>query len=101
MCIVVSDIVCGPLQRDQNASRKHGSIRRRITTKVEKATCCYVPDAAALCCCRKAHIPLNVSRRQHESGLFSRRPVVCVYLSTECGCIGPVNIVDGVGPLTL
>ncbi|GBM36860.1 hypothetical protein AVEN_82847-1 [Araneus ventricosus] len=55
-------------QRDQNASRRRGSGRRRITITADDRylfAMCQTPEdtnsatvgVAALCCCRKAHIP--------------------------------------------
>ncbi|GBM22185.1 hypothetical protein AVEN_236817-1 [Araneus ventricosus] len=79
-------------QRDQNASRRRGSGRRRIATTAD--------DRYLLQCARRrstltarqlasqlsaaAGRPISrqtVSRRLHEGGLFARRPVVCVPLS--------------------
>ncbi|GBN64882.1 hypothetical protein AVEN_7502-1 [Araneus ventricosus] len=78
-------------QRDQNASRRRGSGRRRITTTAD--------DRYLLQCARRrktltarqlaqlsasAGRPISrqtVSRRLHEGRLFARRPVVCVPLS--------------------
>ncbi|GBN59951.1 hypothetical protein AVEN_67520-1 [Araneus ventricosus] len=97
-------------QRDQNANRRCGSGRRRITTTAD--------DRYLLQCARRRRIPTaahqpsllpaargrptltarqlasqlsaaagrptfrqTVSRRLHEGGLFARRPVVCVPLS--------------------
>ncbi|GBM43554.1 hypothetical protein AVEN_252158-1 [Araneus ventricosus] len=79
-------------QRDQNASRRRGSGRRRITTTAD--------DRCLLQCARRwrtltarqlasqlsaaAGRPISrqtVSHRLHEGGLFVRRPVVCVPLS--------------------
>ncbi|GBM14264.1 hypothetical protein AVEN_167341-1 [Araneus ventricosus] len=76
---------------DQNASRRRGSGRRRITTTAD--------DRYLLQCARRlrtltarqlashlsaaAGMPIflqTVSRRLHEGGLFARRPVVCVPL---------------------
>ncbi|GBL85781.1 hypothetical protein AVEN_168150-1 [Araneus ventricosus] len=68
MCIVVSSIGCGTItRRDQNASRRRGSGRWRITTTAEDLyllQCArrrrkLTAGFAALCCCRKAHIPPN------------------------------------------
>ncbi|GBM12221.1 hypothetical protein AVEN_21024-1 [Araneus ventricosus] len=75
-------------QRDQNASRRRGSVLRRISTTAD--------DRYLLQCSRRrrtltasqlsaaAGKPISrqtVSRRLHEGGLFARRPVVCVPLS--------------------
>ncbi|GBM02387.1 hypothetical protein AVEN_138487-1 [Araneus ventricosus] len=79
-------------QMDQNASRRSRSGRQRITTTAD--------DHYLLQCARRrgtltarqlasqlsaaAGRPIScqiVSRRLHEGGLFSRRPVVCVPLS--------------------
>ncbi|GBN52553.1 hypothetical protein AVEN_204168-1 [Araneus ventricosus] len=79
-------------QRDKNASRKRGSGRRRITTSAD--------DRYLLQCVRRRKTltarqlasqlfaaverPISrqtVSRRLHERGLFTRRPIVCVHLS--------------------
>ncbi|GBM13171.1 hypothetical protein AVEN_64375-1 [Araneus ventricosus] len=80
-------------QRDQNASRRRVSGRRRVTTTAD--------DRYLLQCARRqrtltarhmeSHLsaaegrPIShriVSRRLREGGLFTRRPVVCVPLST-------------------
>ncbi|GBM46313.1 hypothetical protein AVEN_88007-1 [Araneus ventricosus] len=79
-------------KRDQNASRRRGSGRRRITTTAE--------DRYLLQCARRRRTltarqlasqlsaaegrPISrqtVSHRLHERGLLARRPVVCVPLS--------------------
>ncbi|GBO16458.1 hypothetical protein AVEN_136243-1 [Araneus ventricosus] len=79
-------------QWDQNASRRRGSGRQKITTTAD--------DRYLLQCARRrrtltarqlasqfsaaAGKPISrqtVSRRLHEGGLFARRPVVCVPLS--------------------
>ncbi|GBM13128.1 hypothetical protein AVEN_64343-1 [Araneus ventricosus] len=79
-------------QRDQNASRRRGSRRRRITTTADDR---YLSE-----CARRRRTlterqlasqlstavgrPIfrqTLSRRLHEGGLLTRRPVVCVPLS--------------------
>ncbi|GBM82823.1 hypothetical protein AVEN_197103-1 [Araneus ventricosus] len=81
-------------QRDQSATRRRGSGRRRIATTAD--------DFYLLQCARRrrtltarqlafqlsaaAGRPISrqtVSRRLHAGGLFSRRPVVCVPLFPE------------------
>ncbi|GBN20750.1 hypothetical protein AVEN_113903-1 [Araneus ventricosus] len=58
-------------QRDQNASRRRGSGRLRITTMADyryllqcarrrrTLTCLTLTGIVALCCCRKVHVPPN------------------------------------------
>ncbi|GBL86046.1 hypothetical protein AVEN_89098-1 [Araneus ventricosus] len=79
-------------QRDQNASRRRGSGRRRITTTVDD---CYLLQCSrhrrtltarqlASQLSAAAGRPISrptVARRLHEGELFARRPVVCVPLS--------------------
>ncbi|GBN14186.1 hypothetical protein AVEN_119980-1 [Araneus ventricosus] len=92
--------------RDQNASRRLGSGRRRIATTAD--------DRYLLQCARRwrtltarqlvsqlsvtagrSMSRQTVSRRLHKGGLFTRRSVVCVPLSPERGCIEPMNIAVG------
>ncbi|GBO21143.1 hypothetical protein AVEN_259228-1 [Araneus ventricosus] len=87
--------------RDQNSSRRRGSGRRRITTtandryllqcarRLRTATA----DVAALCCCRKNHIPPNCVAQtvvkedcSHDDQLFLS---LCPQRTSERGCIGP------------
>ncbi|GBL77997.1 hypothetical protein AVEN_143315-1 [Araneus ventricosus] len=96
-------------QRDQNASRRCGSGRRRITTTADDryllqcARCRRTLTAKQLASQLSAAVgrPIScqtVSRRLHEGGLFARRLVVCVSLSpahVRARCIGPVNIAVG------
>ncbi|GBN26123.1 hypothetical protein AVEN_275671-1 [Araneus ventricosus] len=96
-------------RRDQNASRRRGSGLRKITTTADDR---YLLQCAR---CRRtlttrqlasqlfaaAGRPIScqtVSRRQHEGGLFARRPLfvcLCPQRTSERGCIGPVNIAVG------
>ncbi|GBN66187.1 Transposable element Tcb1 transposase [Araneus ventricosus] len=79
-------------QRDRSASRRHGSVRQRITTTADD---CYLLQCAsrrrtltvrqlASQLSAAAGRPISrqtVSRRLHEGGLFARRHVVRVPLS--------------------
>ncbi|GBL95787.1 hypothetical protein AVEN_713-1 [Araneus ventricosus] len=79
-------------QRDQNASRKRGSGRRRITTTADDRYLSQCARRRRTLTARQlapqfstaAGRPISrqtVSRRLHEGGLFTQRPVVCVPLS--------------------
>ncbi|GBN53652.1 Transposable element Tcb1 transposase [Araneus ventricosus] len=79
-------------QRDQNASRRRGSGRRRITTTADyryvlqcarrRRTLTARQLASQLSAAAGRTIPRQtVSRRLHEGGLFARQLVVCVTLS--------------------
>ncbi|GBN10373.1 hypothetical protein AVEN_25567-1 [Araneus ventricosus] len=81
-------------QRDQNASRRLGSGRRRITTTADDRYLLQCARRLRTLTARQMASQLYaaagrsisrqiVSRRLHEGGLFARRPVVCVPLSTE------------------
>ncbi|GBM49640.1 hypothetical protein AVEN_3225-1 [Araneus ventricosus] len=106
MCIVVSSIGCGTITKriktavaqvvwmPENHHKGSRSLPVAMCQTLEDTNSVIV-GVAALCCRRKTHIPLNVSRRLHERGLFARRPVDCVPLSPERGCIGLVNITVG------
>ncbi|GBO30508.1 hypothetical protein AVEN_45768-1 [Araneus ventricosus] len=67
MCIVVSSIGCGTITKGiKTLVEDLGQDSRESPQRQTIATCCNVPDtnsatagAAALCCCRKAHIPSN------------------------------------------
>ncbi|GBM83127.1 hypothetical protein AVEN_40095-1 [Araneus ventricosus] len=86
-------------QRYQNASRRRGSGRRRITTTADdlyllqrarrRRTLTERQLASQLSAAAGRPISHDtVSRRLHEGRLFARRPVVCVPLSPQHGCIG-------------
>ncbi|GBM53582.1 hypothetical protein AVEN_105474-1 [Araneus ventricosus] len=79
-------------QRDQNASRRRGSGRRRITTtgdfryvlqcaRRRRALTARQRATQLSSAAERSISPQTVSRRLHEGGLFARRPVVCVPLS--------------------
>ncbi|GBO07307.1 hypothetical protein AVEN_220407-1 [Araneus ventricosus] len=79
-------------QRDQNASRRRGSGRRRITTTAgdryllqcarRRRTLTARQLASQLSAAAGRPTSLqSVSRRLHEGGLFARRPNVCAHLS--------------------
>ncbi|GBL85956.1 hypothetical protein AVEN_243980-1 [Araneus ventricosus] len=87
--------------RDQNASRRRGSRRRRITTTADdryllqcaRRLRTATADVAALCCCRKNHIPPNCVAQtvvkedcSHDDQLFLS---LCPQRTSERGCIGP------------
>ncbi|GBM55111.1 hypothetical protein AVEN_208624-1 [Araneus ventricosus] len=106
----MSSVGCGTItKRDQNASRRHGSGCRKITTTADNR---YLLQCAgrqrtltaqqlASQLSAAAGRPISsqtVSRRLHEGGTFAR-PSLFVCLCSQCtserGCIGPVNIVIG------
>ncbi|GBL74188.1 hypothetical protein AVEN_231067-2-1, partial [Araneus ventricosus] len=79
-------------QRDQNASRRRGSGRRRITTTPDNRYLLQCARRRGTLTARQLASQLSaaagrpishqtVSRKLHEGGLFARRPVVCVPLS--------------------
>ncbi|GBN89124.1 hypothetical protein AVEN_70691-1 [Araneus ventricosus] len=79
-------------QRDQNASRRRGSGRRRITTTADDLYLLQCARRQRTLSARQLASQLSAavgrtisrqtaSRRLHEGGLFARRPVVSVPLS--------------------
>ncbi|GBL90575.1 hypothetical protein AVEN_179482-1 [Araneus ventricosus] len=79
-------------QRDQNASRRRGFGRRRITTTADDGYLFQCARRRRTLTVRQLASKLSagagkliscqyVSRRLHEGGLFARRLVVCVPLS--------------------
>ncbi|GBL79763.1 hypothetical protein AVEN_18279-1 [Araneus ventricosus] len=79
-------------QRDQNASRRRGSGRRRITTRADDLYLLQSARRLSTLTARQLASQLSVaterpisrqtvSRRLHERGLFARRPLFCVPLS--------------------
>ncbi|GBL93021.1 hypothetical protein AVEN_54653-2 [Araneus ventricosus] len=101
--------LCNHYHRDQNASRRLVSGRRRITTTANDRyllqcarrrrtlTGLTLTGVAALCCCRKVHVPPNCVAQtaedcSHDDLLFL---CFCLQPTSKRGCIGPVNIAVG------
>ncbi|GBM15815.1 hypothetical protein AVEN_262963-1 [Araneus ventricosus] len=94
------------MTRDQNASRRLGSGRRRIATTADDRYLLQCARRRRTLTARQLVSQLSVtarrsisrqtvSRRLHRGGLLTRRSVVCVPLSPERGCIEPMNIAVG------
>ncbi|GBM29451.1 hypothetical protein AVEN_255838-1 [Araneus ventricosus] len=99
-------------QRDQNASRRRGSGRRRITTTADDRYLFQCGRRQRTLTARQLASQLSaaagrpisrqtVSPRLHEGGLFAQRPVdllfvcLCPQRTSKRGCIGPVHIAVG------
>ncbi|GFV31820.1 transposable element Tcb1 transposase [Trichonephila clavipes] len=90
-------------------SRRHRGGRVRNTTpledryrpisKMEQAHHSSAGDKSVSCCLRKADLPKTVARRLRGRGLYARRPVVCVALTSDSivlpVCNGVVSITIG------